>query len=290
MNYYEYTFTHTSAIEPEIVNDVLTAVLGEAGFESFAETPRGLMLGYIPEKDDDAERLDRALASFPLEGVSIRYTKTMIEARDWNEEWEKNYFHPVSIGRSCLIHASFHTVDSAAGYDYRIVIDPKMAFGTGNHETTHLMLVGALRLDVAGKAVLDMGCGTAVLAILAAMKGASPVVAVDIDEWACNNALENIRLNRVGGIDVIPGGADRIPPAIMFDVVFANINRNILLNDIPRYVRCMKPGAILLMSGFYARDLPIVEEACSKNARTVTASSEKNNWVAVKAEKLPLRP
>ncbi|MDR1258081.1 MAG: 50S ribosomal protein L11 methyltransferase [Tannerellaceae bacterium] len=288
MNYYEYTFTHTSAIEPGVVNDVLTAVLGEAGFESFAETPQGLVLAYIQEKEDDAGRLDRALGSFPLEGVSIRYTKTLIEARDWNEEWEKNYFHPVSIGRSCLIHASFHTVDNAVEYDYRIVIDPRMAFGTGNHETTHLMLVEALKLDVAGRAVLDMGCGTAVLAILAAMKGASPVVAVDIDEWACNNALENIRLNRVGGIDVIPGGADRIPPALMFDVVFANINRNILLRDMPRYVRCMKPGATLLMSGFYVRDLPFIEEECSRNALTVTASSDMNDWMVVKAAKLPI--
>ncbi|MDR1557514.1 MAG: 50S ribosomal protein L11 methyltransferase [Tannerellaceae bacterium] len=282
MNYYEYTFTYAATFEPDIINAVLSAVLGGAGFESFMETAEGLQ-GYIPEKEHDAERLEAALASFPLEDVAVCFTKRYIEATDWNEEWEKNYFRPIEIGTECVVHASFHQVK--AGYTYDITIHPKMAFGTGNHETTYLMLLEMLRSDVSDKAVLDMGCGTAILAILAAMKGASPVVAIDIDEWAYNNALENKCLNHTGDIQVIRGGAEQLPAAETFDFVFANINRNILLNDIRHYAPCMKPGATLFMSGFYTEDIPAIQEECSKNGLTCLSSSEKNRWVTVKAEK-----
>lgn len=282
MNYYELTFTYVSPIEAAILNDVLAAELGEIGFESFTENEDGLQ-GYISDKIYKVEELKEKLASFPLDNVEIRYTESLVESRDWNEEWEKNYFKPIRIGKDCIIRASFH--EDEPGYAYTIIIDPKMAFGTGNHETTYLMISEMLKLDLSGKELLDMGCGTAVLAILARMKGAARVVAIDIDQWAYDNALENIRLNHTDEIQVALGGAEQIPAAGQFDLVFANINRNILLNDIRHYNACMKPGAFLYMSGFYVQDIPAIEEECKRNGLTLLSHTEKNNWVAVKVQK-----
>ncbi|MDR1644269.1 MAG: 50S ribosomal protein L11 methyltransferase [Tannerellaceae bacterium] len=285
MNYYEYTFTCDSTLEPEIINDVLASVLGEAGFESFSETD-GHLLAYIPEQQLDAERLNNALATFPLEGVTIRFVRNYIEAKDWNEEWEKNYYQPVEIGSGCVIHAPFHEVKP--GFTYDIIIHPKMAFGTGNHETTRLMIHEILKHDFQGKATLDMGCGTAVLAILAAMKGASPVIAVDNDEWAYQNALENIRLNHVeNNISVSLGGAERLSDAGMFDFIFANINRNILLNDIRHYAPCLKPGGSLLMSGFYTDDILTITNECVQYGLTMESFSDLNRWAAIRMVKKP---
>ena len=282
MNYYELSFTYTSPIEVSIINDVLASELGEIGFESFTENENGLQ-GYISDQLYDVKTLQEKLADFPLDNVKIQYTETWMESKDWNEEWEKNYFKPIRIGNDCIIRASFHTPEPDFTYD--IIIDPKMAFGTGNHETTYLMLSEMLKLDLQGKELLDMGCGTAVLAILARMKGAGRVVAIDIDEWAYNNALENIRLNGTNDIRVALGGAEQIPAFGLFDLVFANINRNILLNDIRHYTTCMKPGAFLYMSGFYKEDIPVIEAECSRNQLIISSYTEKNNWVAVKAQK-----
>ncbi|MDR4035955.1 MAG: 50S ribosomal protein L11 methyltransferase, partial [Parabacteroides sp.] len=165
------------------------------------------------------------------------------------------------------------------------IIDPKMAFGTGNHETTYLMISEMLKLDLEGKELLDMGCGTAVLAILARLKGAKRVAAIDIDEWAYNNALENIRLNHTEDIQVALGGAEKIKEFGLFDIVFANINRNILLNDICQYTNSMKQGSILFMSGFYVEDIPAIEAECQKNGLKLDSYNERNNWVAVKVLK-----
>jgi ribosomal protein L11 methyltransferase len=284
MNYYECTFTCTSAapIEAEALYDILAAELGETGFESFVVAANELK-GYIPETMYDTEKLERQLATFPLEGVTFRFTASYIEDKDWNEEWERNYFHPITIGDACIIHASFHAAPS--GFAYDIIIDPKMAFGTGNHETTLLMLTEILRTELKGKEVLDMGCGTAVLAILAAKRGAARIVAVDIDEWAYRNALENIQLNHAEGIETLWGGAERISRLEPFDVVFANINRNILLGDIGHYAQCMKPGALLLMSGFYTEDIPVIEAACNQNGLRLLTSAEKNRWALVKTQR-----
>ena len=282
MNYYELTFTYTSPVETSIINDVLAAELGEIGFESFAENENGLQ-GYISDQLYNVKGLQDKLAEFPLENVDIHFTETLVESKDWNEEWEKNYFKPIRIGKDCIIRASFH--EHEPGYAYNIIIDPKMAFGTGNHETTFLMISEILKLDLTRKELLDMGCGTAVLAILAHMKGAGRVVAIDIDEWAYNNALENIRLNNTNDIQVALGGAEQIPAFGTFDIVFANINRNILLNDIRHYSECMKPGAFLYMSGFYVQDIPAIEEECKHNGLALLSHTEKNNWAAVKVQK-----
>ncbi|MDL2244662.1 50S ribosomal protein L11 methyltransferase [Parabacteroides sp. OttesenSCG-928-J18] len=281
MNYYELTITYTSSLPKDIIHDILASELGEVGFDSFTETDKGL-LAYIKENLYDKEALQNQLRSFPLVDVTFHIEEALIKDRDWNEEWEKNYFKPIRIDQDCLIRASFH--EEEPGYTYTIVIDPKMAFGTGNHETTYLMIKEILGIDFAGKEVLDMGCGTAVLAILAAMKGAQKVTAIDIDEWAFKNALENIRLNKREEIDVACGGAELIADYPPFDIIFANINRNILLQDIPTYAQNLKPGGQLYMSGFYREDIPLIEEACKQQGLRLISFTEKNNWVAVKVE------
>ena len=280
MNYYELRFHYTSPVEQAIVNDILAYELGEIGFDSFADNENGLS-GYIPDTLYDEEALQKKLESFPLEGTQITYTTHPVENKDWNEEWEKNYFQPIRIGKECIIRASFHAPEQ--DYTYNIIIDPKMAFGTGNHETTHLIIDEMLQSDLAGKEVLDMGCGTAVLAILARLKGAKRVVAIDIDEWAYNNALENIRLNHVEDIQVALGGAEKISLFGTFDIILANINRNILLRDIPLYAASLNPGGNLYMSGFYEEDIPIIESECQKHGLYLAGYKERNHWVAVKS-------
>ena len=282
MNYYELRFTYQSPIETEILNDVLAAELGEIGFESFTQDEQGLQ-GYISDQLYDEAVLKETLAAFPLEETTIHYVCTPVESKDWNEEWEKNYFKPIRIGNDCLIRASFH--EPEPGYTYTIIIDPKMAFGTGNHETTYLMISWMLEEQLAGKRLLDMGCGTAVLAILARMKGAEKVVAIDIDEWAYTNAFENIRLNHTAEIEVALGGAERIAAFAPFEVIFANINRNILLQDMRHYAEALQPAGQLFMSGFYLEDLPIIAEECQRNGLRVEGYKERHNWVAVKVVK-----
>lgn len=282
MNYYELKFTYDSPIETTIISDVLAAELGEIGFESFTESEDGL-LAYVSDSLYNVKTLQDKLAEFPLENVAIHYTTEEVEGKDWNEEWEKNYFKPIRIGSDCIIRASFH--EPEPGYTYNIIIDPKMAFGTGNHETTFLMISEMLKLDLEGKDLLDMGCGTAVLAILAKMKKAGKVAGIDIDEWAYNNALENTRLNDAEDIQIVLGGAEQIQAFGAFDIVFANINRNILLNDIKHYADCMKPGALLFMSGFYTEDIPAIQAEIETNGLNFISYTERNNWVAVRAEK-----
>lgn len=282
MNYYELKFNYQSPIETTIISDVLAAELGEIGFESFTENEDGL-LAYISDSLYNVKELQDKLNDFPLENVEIYFSEQLVESKDWNEEWEKNYFKPIRIGTDCIIRASFHQPEP--GFTYNIIIDPKMAFGTGNHETTYLMIGEMLKLDLEGKDLLDMGCGTAVLAILAKMKKARKVVGIDIDEWAYNNALENKRLNATEDIEIALGGAEQIPAFGTFDIVFANINRNILLNDIRHYADCMKPGAILFMSGFYTEDIPAIKAECELNGLNFISYAERNNWVAVRTEK-----
>lgn len=282
MNYYEVNFNYQTEIESSVVSDILASELGEIGFESFTENNNGLQ-AYIQENLYSAEKIDTKINEFPLENVKINYTCSEVESKDWNEEWEKNYFKPIRINNDCIIRASFH--ENEPGYTYNIIIDPKMAFGTGNHATTFLIIQEILKHDLTGKEVLDMGCGTAVLAILAKMRGASRVVAIDIDEWAYQNALDNIKLNHTEDIEVALGGAEQIQKFGQFDVVFANINRNILLNDIHHYAESMKPGATLFMSGFYTEDIPAIKEESEKNHLIFEFYNQKDNWSVVKVKK-----
>lgn len=266
----------------EVVNDVLSAVLGEVGFESFVEQEGGIA-AYIQTALYDEEALKSALDSFPLADTTLTYIYKEAEDKDWNEEWEKNFFQPIVIGNRCVIHSTFHHDVPQAEYD--IVINPQMAFGTGHHETTSLIIGELLEADLQGKALLDMGCGTSILAILARMRGAAPCTAIDIDEWCVRNSLENIELNHVDSISVFQGDASILPDKGPFDVVIANINRNILLNDMKHYVARMNPGAHLFMSGFYTDDIPAIREEAERNGLRFVHHKEKNRWAAVQFEK-----
>ena len=223
MKYLEFTF-HTTPCT-EIVNDVLSAVLGEAGFESFVEQTDGIA-AYIQKDLYNETVLKEALADFPLPDTQVEYAYQEAEDKDWNEEWEKNFFQPIIIGDRCVIHSTFHRDIPQAEYD--IVINPQMAFGTGHHETTSLIIGELLDNDLQGKSLLDMGCGTSILAILARMRGAAPCTAVDIDEWCVRNSLENIELNGVDRISVFQGDASLLKDQEPFDVIIANINRCLL--------------------------------------------------------------
>ena len=286
MKYFEFTFNTNPCTET--VNDVLAAVLGDAGFESFIERESGLS-AYIQQSLCNEEVIKNALNEFPLPDTEITYNYVEAEDKNWNEEWEKNFFQPIVIGNRCVIHSTFHHDVPKAEYD--IVINPQMAFGTGHHETTSLIISELLNSELEGKSLLDMGCGTSILAILARMRGATPCTAIDIDEWCVRNSIENIELNKVTDIDVELGDAGTLQGKGPFDVVIANINRNIealkanrniLLNDMKQYVACMHPGSELYMSGFYVDDIPVIREEAERNGLDFIHHQEKNHWAAVK--------
>ena len=279
MTYYEFDFTYDTSLDIEIVNDVLAAELGEIGFESFTSDEKGLQ-GFIPATLYNIAHVEEKLAAFPLEGTTIHYSARPVKDKDWNEEWEKNYFQPIHIGNECQIRASFHP--EKPGFRHNILIDPKMAFGTGNHETTYLMIQAMLASDLKGQEVLDMGCGTAVLAILAYQQGAKRIVAIDIDEWAYNNALENIHLNQAEEIQVLLGGAERIAETGTYDTILANINRNILLHDIHHYAQALKEGGQLIMSGFYEEDCPMLEAECRQWGLEPIDRASRNKWTRMR--------
>lgn len=273
MKYLEFVF-HTQP-DTEATHDVLAAVLGEVGFESFVEQERALA-AYIQTSLYNEEELKAALADFPLPDTEISYHFTEAEDKDWNEEWEKNFFQPIVIGSRCVIHSTFHTNVPAAEYD--IVINPQMAFGTGHHETTSLVLGELLEADLTGQSVLDMGCGTSILAILARMRGAAACTAIDIDEWCVRNSQENITLNQVDHIQVFQGDASSLADKGPFDWVIANINRNILLADMQHYVARMTPHARLIISGFYTDDIPLLQAEAERLNLNLEHTCEKNRW------------
>ena len=276
MKYLEFIFRTTPCTET--VNDVLSAVLADAGFESFVERPDGIA-AYIQAALYKEENLRQAIADYPLPGTDITYSYTEAEDKDWNEEWEKNFFQPIVIGDRCVIHSTFHQDVPQAEYD--IVINPQMAFGTGHHETTSLIIGELLDTDLQGKRVLDMGCGTSILAILARMRGASSCTAIDIDDWCVRNSLENIALNHLDGIHVYQGDASSLTDKGPFDVVIANINRNILLADMRHYVARMSQGAMLLISGFYTEDIPTLRSEAERLGLHYTEEREKNHWTTL---------
>ena len=277
MKYFEVTFT-TSPCN-ETVNDVVSALAGEIGFESFVEWENGVQ-AYIQQSLFDEEALKSMIAEFPLPDTTIEYTIVEAEDKDWNEEWEKNFFQPIVIGDRCCIHSTFHK--DTPKTEYEILINPQMAFGTGHHETTSSIISELLEADLQGKSVLDMGCGTSILAILASMRGADPITAIDIDDWCVNNSRDNIELNGINNITVEWGDANLLKGREPFDVIIANINRNILLADMAQYVACMHSGSELFMSGFYVEDIPVIQEKAESLGMEFIHHREKNNWAAVK--------
>lgn len=276
MKYLEFTFLTDPCTET--VNDVLAAVLGDVGFDSFMENEQGIT-AYILKELFDETTLKEALMYFPIEGTDVRYSWKEAEDKDWNEEWERHYFQPIVIDDRCVVHSTFHQDIPKAEYD--ILINPQMAFGTGHHETTSFIVSELLYADLNNRSVLDMGCGTSILAILARMRGASAVTAIDIDTWCVENSKENIALNNLTGIEVMQGDASTLKDKGPFDVVIANINRNILLADMRFYVERMHSGASLYMSGFYVEDIPLLKEKAAGLGLTFVHHKEKNNWAAV---------
>jgi len=255
--------------------EILIAELGYAGFESFVETEEGVT-AYIQKEEWNPNILEE-INILDSDEFKIEFTFSEIEQINWNSEWEKN-FDPIEVDGKCTVRAPFHPNKN---FEYEIVIEPKMSFGTGHHETTFMMLQFILENNFEGKSLLDMGCGTAVLAILAEMRGASKLDAIDIDEWCFENSLENIERNNCENISVFLGDASLLVEK-KYDIIIANINRNILLNDMEAYRKCLAKGGELYLSGFYKEDLPIITEACNNLGFAFVENKEKNKWVAAK--------
>jgi ribosomal protein L11 methyltransferase len=274
--YIEYNFT-VSPKEPG--TEILIAELGNAGFESFVENENGVT-AYIQKEDWHSTILD-AIFVLNSKEFLIQYTKNEVAQTNWNAEWEKN-FKPIQVNDLVSIRAPFHENPSLK---YDIVIVPKMSFGTGHHETTHMMVQHLLALDLENKKVLDMGCGTGILAIFAEMKGANPIDAIDIDAWCYENSLENIVRNNCSHISVFEGDSALLVDKT-YDVIIANINRNILLKDMKTYANCLNEKGVLLLSGFYQEDISIIDTEVSKYNLKLQTFIERNNWVALKYNKL----
>ncbi|ALJ04524.1 ribosomal protein L11 methyltransferase [Pseudalgibacter alginicilyticus] len=269
--YIGYTFK-VHPLQPAV--EILIAELGYAGFESFVETEEGT-IAYIQKEEWREDILDdiQILSSDEFE---VSYSLEEIEQTNWNAEWEKN-FNPIVVDDICAVRAPFHKKFDTA---FDIIIEPKMSFGTGHHETTHMMIQHILKNDFKNKSVLDMGCGTGVLAILAEMKGAKSIDAVDYDNWCYLNSIENVERNNCERITVIEGDASALKNK--YDIIIANINRNILLQDMETYVSCLNENAVLFLSGFYNDDIPIIQEACEKYLLKFEEKFERNHWVALK--------
>ncbi|MDE6450118.1 MAG: 50S ribosomal protein L11 methyltransferase [Muribaculaceae bacterium] len=266
----------------EVVTDILASMLCDAGYESFVPDENGLV-AYVRHEQFDKAAVIAVIDALPLPEITLSWHDEFIEGRDWNREWEKNYFKPIVIGGDrCVIHSSFHTGIPHCEYD--IVIDPKMAFGTGHHSTTSLIIGHLLELDLAGKSLLDMGTGTGILAILAAMRGASPVAAIEIDPMAHANAVENVASNGHPEIDVMLGDASLLGGMDKVDIMLANINRNIILADIDRYVSVLKPGSRLYLSGFYVSDVPMLEDKARELGLETVSVRELNDWCCLEMQ------
>ncbi|MHB1197582.1 MAG: 50S ribosomal protein L11 methyltransferase [Lutibacter sp.] len=270
--YISYTFK-VSPKEP--ATEILIAELGEVGFESFVENEEGVE-AFIQKNDWNAQVLDDIYVLKSGE-FQISYEMREIEQTNWNIEWEKN-FNPIQVDGLVSIRAPFH---ENPNLKYDIVIEPKMSFGTGHHETTHMMVQHLLDLDVAGKKVLDMGCGTGILSIFAEMKGAKPIDAIDIDNWCYQNSLENMERNNCKHIAVYEGDASLLKNK-KYELIIANINRNILLNDMHIYASCLNDKGVILLSGFYKEDIAVIDAEISKYGLKLDKQIERNNWVALK--------
>jgi len=276
MNYVGCFFKISSgSLEMQTAIDILVAELGEAGFESFTENPDGV-IAYIQKADWNASLLDD-VQILQSEEVNFSYDVKEIEQVNWNLEWEKN-FEPIVVDNEVSIRAPFH---KNPGLTYDIVIEPKMSFGTGHHETTHLMVQHLRDLDLQGKHVLDMGCGTGILAIFAEMRGASSIDAIDIDNWCYENSIENVARNECKSISVYEGDSSLLKPKT-YDLIIANINRNILLADMEIYAGSLKDHGILLLSGFYTEDIEKINASAENNGLQLDKKLERNNWVGLK--------
>lgn len=272
MDYNKVTFS----IKPDNQDfrDILMASLGEVGFESFVENDSNVE-AYIPSNITFIEKID-VLDFDPL--FVFQYKNEIIPEQNWNEVWEKNYFQPLVIANKCVVRAPFHT--DYPKLEFEIVIEPKMAFGTGNHETTSLMIEHLLELDIANKKVLDMGCGTGILAILSSMLGAKKVTAIDIDKWSYEATCENSLINKCNNITAHIGNSSILGNE-SFDLILANIHKNVLIDDMARYNNVLILGGTLIMSGFYEHDLTDIKHVADSLNLKMNIFKTRNKWVAV---------
>lgn len=257
--------------------DILSSLLCDEGYESFVPDENGLT-AFIKKELFNEDNINSVIASYPFSS-KISHSIELVPGQDWNSVWEKNYFQPITYEDRCIIHSSFHK--GVPKLEYNILIDPRMAFGTGHHETTGLMLKRILNTDMQGVSVLDMGTGTGILAILAAMRGASKVVGVEIDPPAYDNAVDNVKLNNHSEIEIRLGGAETVTEKEAFDFVFANINRNIILGDIDKYAAALKSGGSMFLSGFYLEDVHMLVEAANKYGLKKVSVIDQKNWANI---------
>ena len=274
MKYYEVDFNLSPTSSDAC--DLLAAIAGEAGFETFEETDNGLK-GYVQQQLFDREQLDLLLQSFPFPGVNVSYTVTEAEDRDWNEQWEQEGFEPIVVNNRLVIHDGRHLPEQT--YPLSIEIDAHLAFGTGTHETTRM--VCATLLGLSPHRVLDCGCGTGILGIAAMKLGANECVAYDIDEWSVDNTRHNAVINQVELTPLLGDATILNKVEGTFDLVMANINRNILLQDMPRFREKMAPGAFLILSGFYTDDVPLLTEKAASLGLKPVSQKEENGWACI---------
>ena len=259
--------------------EILVAMLSDLAFESFDESEEQVM-GYMPGESVDLEEIEAITSLLPF---SVATENEIIPDKNWNEVWEKNYFKPLLIGNRCLVRAPFHTEYEPA--EFELVIEPKMAFGTGNHETTTLVAEQILNMDLFEKTVLDMGCGTGILGMLASLKGAKSVTAIDIDTWSFESTVENARLNNILNLEAKLGDASLLGKET-FEIIFANIHKNVIVNDLPVYESVLLSGGKLYLSGFYTHDMPDVKAKAESLGLVDSGFQEKNNWVVYAFSKL----
>ena len=285
MDYHKITLRITD--NAGFVKDILMSFLGDAGFESFEETSLGFN-AYIPENLYDKSTLLSIINdATETYNCQIAYREELVKEQNWNAVWEQNSFEPIEVGDKLVIYPTSRKQEYQDGkFKYQIELNPVQAFGSGYHETTRMMLSYIMEEELENKAFLDMGCGTAVLAILARKRNALPVVAIDIDHWSTENAIDNAKINNVSDIQVVLGDASAIESLrTEFDCIFANINRNILTQDIPLYVNSLAKGGSLFVSGFYAEDMDIIRKAAEAVGLEYKSHKSENNWVAAKFSK-----
>ena len=269
----------------QIARDLLTDALGEAGFETFEDTEYGIK-GYVQESLFDENAMNDVISNFMLPDVTINANIQEAEYKNWNEEWEEAGFERININDSITIYDARHDYGNGIASGISIGIETKQAFGTGTHETTRMIVSTLLNIDLKGKRVLDCGCGTGILGIAASKLGASEVVGYDIDEWSSENAIHNAELNGVGNMKVMLGDASVLKSVEgKFDVVLANINRNILLADMPAFVSVMADDSLLILSGFYASDVDLLIEKASSLGLSKIDSKSDSEWTCLVLKK-----
>lgn len=279
MKYYVANFKFEGAGNAEVCRDIIASLAAEAGFESFEEKGDSLY-GYVQQDLLNESLLKSLLANFPIEGVTVSYTIKEAEYRNWNEQWEQQGFEPIVIGNQCVIHDPNHQIDNdQKPFPIDITIEAHQAFGTGTHETTQMIVGELLKMNLKGKRVLDCGCGTGILGIVASKCGAQDIVGYDIDEWSVDNAQHNAELNDVKNMEVLEGDRHVLSHISgVFDVVLANINRNILIEDMPAMKDVMNHGATLILSGFYDKDGFMIAEKAGNLGLSLTKTEGSNKW------------